>query len=495
MNIGSSSGSGSIYDMIDRYMQLEEIPKNKLIEKRTAIESRKKIFSELDSKLSALKSKSDYLIDIITDRFATKKTTISDSDLFGVTARTNANKGVHSISVQQLAKADTRVSNKFDDSDSDFSGFLTDQTFTIEVAHPTDDDAYNRVSIEVTVTADQLSGTNNEVLKNISGAINLAMSEAFADETIDNDEVVNASVVKEETGTSRLVLTSARTGYGYRMDFGSSALLDTLNVNNSALSVGDSGGYKYTVGTSMETSELSAQFTMDGLSFYRNSNSVSDALTGTTIKLKDLFSVEETFSIATDVETVKKDIQGFIDAYNEAINFIRDNTKAKSDSAERGVLASDFVYSNIKNDLRRLVSGEVTTAGNQDYTLLYDIGIETDKEGKLSIADADKFEEALEANSQYVSDLFRSENGVAQKVYDYVNNFVKTGGTIDRTTKSITQEVSNVNDRIKYMDEMLARKEKQYFNEFSKLQETMYLLQNQQTFYSTFLSSQTARYY
>jgi flagellar hook-associated protein 2 len=476
-------------------MQLEEIPKNKLIEKRTAIESRKKIFSELDSKLSALKSKSDYLTDIITDRFAAKKTTVSDSDLFGITAKGNATKGVHSISVQQLAKADTRVSNKFDDSASDFSAFLTDQTFTIEVAHPTDEDANNRVSIEVTVTAAQLSGTNDDVLQNISGAINLAMSEAFADETIDNDEVVNASVVKEETGTSRLVLTSAQTGYGYRMDFGSSSLLDTLNVNNNALSVGDSGGYKYAVGSSMESSALSSQFTMDGLNFYRNSNTVSDALTGTTIRLKDLFSTEETFTIATDVETVKKDVQAFIDAYNEAIVFIRDQTKAKSDSAERGVLASDFVYSNIKNDLRRLVSSEVSTASNQDYTLLYDIGIETNQDGKLSIADADKFEEALEANSQYVSDLFRSEDGVAQKVYDYVNNFVKTGGTIDGTTKAITQEVSNVSDRIKYMDEMLVRKEKQYFNEFSKLQETMYLLQNQQTFYSTFLTSKTARYY
>lgn len=487
MSISSiSSSQGSIYQLIDQYMQIEQMPRDALIEKKNKLDDRKSIFSDLDSKLSALKTKCSYLTDVITDRFAAKSASSSDPDIIGVTAEGSAVNGNHSISVDRLAKSDTRVSDQFNDSGTSFSGFSTDQTFTIEVAHPTDEDANNRVSIDVTVSASVFSGTDDEVLSAIADAVNTAMANAVNDETIDNDEVAHASVVTEETGKSRLVFGSELSGYTNRMDFGASSLLDTLNINADQQSSGASGGYITNVGTSPSDSELNSKFTMDGLIFYRDSNTVTDALGGVTFKLLDTFSQAETITITSDVDSVKSDVQGFIDAYNEAVTFLRDNARMNPDTYEKGELANDYIYSNIVYDLRSLVSGSVSTTTSDDYTLFYNIGIEAAQDGTLSITDADKLTNAIETNSIYVSDLFNTDDGVAKRIEDYVDNFVETNGTIDSSKDQIDDKITNLNDRISYMNDVLEKKEKQYYEEFTKLQETMYLLQNQQTFISSF---------
>lgn len=487
MDLSSVGSQGSIYQLIDQYMMLEQIPRNKLISQKIALDDKKKIFSELDSVLSALKTKLSYFTDPIVNPFFTKTSSSSDSEKVGITAQGSAVSGNHSISVERLAKADTRVSNQFNDSGTSFSGFTTDQTFSITVGHPTDEDPANRVQIDVTVEASVFSGTNDQALEGISNAIEAAMGQAVADELIDGDEVVHASVVNEEIGTSRLVLRSEQTGYTNRMEFGASALLDTLNINASTQSSGTSGGYITAVGTSHTDSELNAKFTMDGLTFYRDTNVVDDALNGITIKLLDTFSEEETITVQTDVDAVRTDVEDFIEKYNSAVKYLRDNTKTNATTHTRGALANDTVYGSIVSDFRGITGASISGTTSSDFTLLYNIGIETNEDGTLSIKNSDKFTAALEANSLYVSDLFNAEEGIASKLVDYIDRFVSAGGTINSSKKQIDSHLSSLNDRISYMDEILEKKEKQYFDEFTSLQQTMNQLQTQQQFFNSFL--------
>lgn len=487
MELSSIYGQGSLQLLIDQYMALEERPRNELINKKGVLNDKKSVFSKLDSKLSALKTKMTYFNDVVFNPFFAKKTVSSDPDKLDLTAEGTAVAGNHSLTVERLAYSDTRVSDQFNSDDSGFGSFTADETFTISVGHPTDDNSENRVEISVTVTADQLSDTNANVLQNIADAIDTAMSTAVANEEIDSDEVIHASVVSEETGKSRLVLSSEQTGYTYRMEFGASSLLDFLNVNNNAQTSGTTGGYVTEVGTGATDSMLNAKFVMDGLTFYRDSNNVEDALTGVTLKLYDTFDTPEQVTIESDADQVREDVEDFISKYNEAIKFLREKTRTNPDTHERGALSGDSLYQNMIADLRNLVSASVTTTTSDDYTLLYHIGIEADQDGTLSIKDTDKFTRALEANALYVSDLFTSDDGIAHRLEDYIDGFVKTGGTIDDNKEQIDNQITSLNDRIKYMNELLDKKEKQYFEEFSKLQETMYILQNQQTFFSSFI--------
>ncbi|MCD6374141.1 MAG: flagellar filament capping protein FliD [Caldisericaceae bacterium] len=483
-SIGNSTNS--IQYLVDQYMALESRPRDELIQQKNELSDKKSVFSELDSKLSALKTKLEYLNDIVLLPFQAKKASSSDAEKIGVRVANSASKGNHTLTVQQLAKSDTRVSNQFSDSGTDFNSFTSDQTFTIEVAHPTDSDPSNRVAISITVTADQLSGTNDEAIANIAQAINDAMAEAVANETITTEEVVHADVVNEQEGISRLVLKSEQTGYTYRMEFGASSLLDTLGVNNNALSSGTTGGYIYNVGTSITDSELSSIFELDGLTMYRDSNNVDDAYTGITFKLLDVFSQPVTVSVEPDIDAVKKDVEEFISKYNEVIDFLKENARMNPDTYEKGPLSQDSVYSGMIAELRTMVSEPVDSVANSNYRLLYSIGIEADRDGKLSIKDTEKFNNALEANPSFVSDLFSTSDGVATKLVDYIDRFVKTGGTIDTSKKQIDNRIQSLQDRIEYMNEILDKKEKHYFDEFTKMQQTIYMLQNQQMFFNTF---------
>lgn len=490
MDISSLLGSqNSIEYLVEQYMRYESRPKNDLLDRQSELNSRKTVLSDLDSKLSALQSKAERLSDPITDYFATRSSSESDSDILTSTAGATASLGNHAITIDRLAISDTRVSQQYTDTDTSFSGFTVDQTFEIEVGSPTDLDANNRTSISITVTAADLALDNDEALIEIADAINSAMYTAVTNETIGSEEQIRASVVTEETGKSRIVLRSESSGYTYRMDFTDSAdsLLSTLGVSDAVASTGTAGGYITEVGTSATTSMLNSKFNIDGLDFYRDSNNVTDALTGVTLKLLDTAASTQTVTVVADTEGVKGEVNAFLDSYNEAMTYLRENTQIDPSTYKRGALADDITYRGIVYDLRNYTLNEVTGVANSDYSRLFNIGIEADSDGMLSIADSDKFVEAIETNSNYVAELFNASDGLATQLDSYLENYVKTGGSIDSSKNNIDDQLTTLVDRISLMDDILYRREDQLRQEFTSLQEMMYKLQNQQSFLGSFL--------
>lgn len=213
---------------------------------------------------------------------------------------------------------------------------------------------------------------------------------------------------------------------------------------------------------------------------------MTDAITGVTLQLLDMFATTETVTITTDVDEVEKEVQDFLDAYNEVITFLRENTQYNSDTEKVGVLSNDLIYKDIINSLRGYTVDTVDGASSSTYTKLYNIGIEADDKGLLSIEDSEKFNDAVEANSTNISDLFNASDGIATLVKSYIDNFVKVGGTIDRTKNNIDSQVIHLEDRISLMDDLLDTKEAQLRKQFSRLQEAMIFLTQQQSFFGIF---------
>ncbi len=489
MDVGATGSNNSIEYLVQQYMLYESGPKNELLDKQEDLHKRKDILSDLDSKLSTLQSQSERLSDPITDYFASRTSSVSDSDILDATAGETASLGNHSITIDRLAISDTRVSQQYTNTDTSFTGFITDQTFSIEVAHPTDLDEYNRVDISMTIDATHFTLDDNDVLYQIADAINSAMYTAVIDETIDSEEQIRASVVTEESGKSRLVLRSESSGFTNRMVFTDSAdsLLSTLGVTDAVVSTGTAGGYITDVGTNATDSMLNSKFKIDGLDFYRDSNNVTDALTGVTLKLLNTAATTQTITVVADTDAVKSEVNGFLDAYNAAMTYLRDSTQIDPNTYQRGVLSDDITYRGIIYDLRNFSMTAVTGVSNPDYSHLFSIGIEADSKGMLSIKDADLFRTAVETNSNYVADLFNASDGLAKKLDTYLNNYVKTGGTIDSSKNNIESQLTSLTDRISLMDEVLLRRESQLRSEFTSLQEMMYKLQSQQSFLQSFL--------
>jgi flagellar hook-associated protein 2 len=476
--------------LIDTYMAVEEQPRDALVEKQESLYTKKNLLSNLDSTLSALKTRTDRLTDETTDYFAAKTAKSSDTDLVTVDASSSAVLGNHTITVDRLAVADSRVSKQYTDTDTSFAGFSTDQTFSIEVAHPTEGDPENRVYIDVTITADTFTLNDDEVLNAIADAINDAVNTAKINDDILTSEGLQASVITEISGTSRLMLTSAQSGYDYRLSFTDSAdsLLAAIEINNLVQQSGTSGGYMNAIGTSASDSLLNSKFTIDGLTLYRNSNNISDAAEGLNIQILNTFSSAETLTITANNSAVKEEIQGFIDSYNELIDFLAANAATNTATDDIATLSKDYIYRNMKYELREIIGATVTGVANSAYSKLFNIGITANADGTLTISDTEKLEDALSANSQYVAELFNTtDTGIAHRLSDFIERFVQADGTIINSKKIIEDQIESLDDRIERMEAFLERREEQLRSQFSEMYQAMSLLNSQMSYLTTYV--------
>ncbi len=488
-------GNPAIEQLIATTLQIEAQPRFILEDRKARLNSRNKVLSDLDSKLSALNKLAKRLTDKLTDHFATKTADSSDSDLFTATVESKANAGSQDISIQRLASSDTRVSKQYTAAGTDLTSFFSSngsQTFDIEVAHPTTADSSNREKISVTINSS--GATDDDVLDEIALAINNAMSSAVTAETIDADERVFASVVHEENGKSRIIFKSEQSGFTNRMVMTDSAnsLLSTLEINNSVLVSGTAGGYITDPGTSASDSLLNSELKVNGLTFFRDSNAINDILDGVTITLKNITTATETLKVSTDVEAVKKEIEDFLKAYNDVITYIKQKQKVDPETSARGVLASDSTYTAIRSKFRGIMGDPVTGVASGNPEHLFEIGITAASDGTLSFTDSEKFENALATGSLPISDLFNSTNGVAGQLKTFMKAFIKVGGVIDDSQKSVDNRIKTLDSRIKRFDQRLAKREVQLRKQLAQMQQISVLLGGQAAAFSSL--AQTIRF-
>ena len=90
----------------------------------------------------------------------------------------------------------------------------------------------------MTVSASNFDNTSDETaLASIANAINTAMTSAVVNDTIESDEIVNASVVSEQNGKARLLSNKCQTGYTYRQSYtDTSGLLSSLGLSTASQS-------------------------------------------------------------------------------------------------------------------------------------------------------------------------------------------------------------------------------------------------------------------
>lgn len=480
------TSTNSLYEqLISQMMTIERRPQQKLKSQRSDQNIFKGVLKDFDKKLSGLDSALDTLTDTTSNPFDALTATVGEEiTAFGVSAGNDAPTGTHTLKVDQLAKTDTRISKQYtkDETGTDSLRTFFDtngaQTFKIKVASPTDADATNRDTIAVTV--DPTGTTNEDILEEISSSINTAMAEAVDADTLESDEKAAASVISETSSSARLSLRSGKTGYSNRLQFVDSAngLLSELNFSEV-----------YTVGTDETTSALNSKFTLDGVTLYRDSNTVEDALNDVTLDLKETSTQEETFTVTNDTSGVKKEIESFISKYNGVLKYIKDKSKVDPEKFTRGAFASETAFQQLRYNLRNEAISSVSGQPAGAPSTLADIGITTSEDGNLELSDASALEDAIADSPSAVKDLFASDDGVATNMMERLDVYLGADGILDQRKKSVDARIDRLDTRIEQFDDRLARREDQLRQQFTQLQKFQTKMQNQQSFLSSFLLS------
>ena len=490
-NIARLANSGSLYEqLIAQTIAIESQPRLELRARQTEQTVFKGVLSDYASRLSALDSALDTLADPLQSAFNARAATVGEEAGFSATASADAAQGDHAVRVLQLAHADARLSKQLAAGGETLIGTFTEpgepagpfgvppatedevvaRSFTIHLAQDDGSTADVAVSYQPSEGA-----TDDEILGGIAAAIN----EAVAGADLDDGTGAAASVVRETEGTARLSLRSLATGFGNRLTFSDpNGVLAELEVDQTAERVGTGGGAVRAVGTSAEDSALSAALTLDGLTLYRDANTIDDALDGVTFTLDAADDEARTLTVGPDTDAMRADIDAFINAYNAASRFLSDKTSVNAETGARGAFAGDAGVRGLRAGLRNDLSLE--TAGAGAFSRLADLGIEADRDGTLSVVDEDALTDALASAPGDVEALFTADDGVASRLRDRIGGLIGASGAIEARKDAVDARVSTLGAQIERWDARLERREESLRAQFALLEEFAVRAQSQQ---------------
>ena len=258
-------------------------------------------------------------------------------------------------------------------------------------------------------------------------------------------DAVNATIVQVADGDFRLFLNSADTGSNQDISF----------TDNS----GNLSGTQLTDDLTAVQTGVDAEFTFNGQAITRNSNEVTDLITGYDITLKELGT--STVSVTQNRDNINDKIDSFVEKYNSTMDELARATKNSTDATERGIFSGDSTFTAMQRDLRGMmddVGGGVGT--------LYDYGFDIDKDGRLSI-DKTIFNEKMDENPSNVEAFFSggdftnadgsvtSVTGAFTEMSDKTYEYTKFNGMLDNyktylddNTKSLEESKVKATERL-----------------------------------------------
>jgi len=130
----------------------------------------------------------------------------------------------------------------------------------------------------------------------------------------------------------------------------------------------------------------------------RNSNSISDALTGVTLKLHDVTEADESVEITLSRNTsaVLGKVQGMINAYNGLVTFLEESTEYNAETKKMGILSRDIAVSLMESQARDSFIGIIDGFDEtiDSFVQVSDIGLSFNGQGQM-VLDTNDFNDAI----------------------------------------------------------------------------------------------------
>lgn len=415
----SSAGIGSGLDVakiVEQMVALEKSPLAKLEVKAEGIQTQISTYGEIKS----LTSKLGDIVSKLTRDSAWNGVTISSSNSTITGAMTGiAAPGTYNIKVTQLAQAQTTVIGG-----ADAVALAKDETMG----------ASGNIKLTMGAVEKEISVSNSDTLTKIATKINEA------------EMGIQASVVTDVDGKERLMLRSKETGTDKAF---------SVEINPALTKLGQS----------QTQDAANAKVELNGVELESSTNTFASTIPGMSFTVSEVTTNAATITVKADTETMKKNIQEFVDAYNELNELLAKSTKYTEETKTAGVLQGDSATVSLQNSLRMLTQGISGSKGA--FTRLADIGIQMQQGGKLSV-DTSKLDKGL-ADLESLKGLFANKadslgqgGGIAVNFKSFTDKLLAFDGTLntktdslERTLKSNSAEQEKVNKRAQTLETRL----------------------------------------
>lgn len=441
----STLGVGSGLDLSSILDSLEAAEKSTL----TPISKQQSSYTAKLSAYGTLKS--------ALESFQTANTALNKADLFTATSTTSSSSafsatttgsaiaGKYTISVSQLAQAQT-LTTKNSQKDSKAAIATSDSVLTIQQGGGKDP-----VTIDISAGNSSLSG--------IRDAINNAKAG------------VSASIINVGNGEYRLSITANDTGSNNAMKLsvsGDSALESFMGYNGTP---GDSSN-----GMIESVTAQNAKLTVNNVEIENSSNTISDSLEDITLNLNDVTTGNQTLTISKDTSKAENAVKAWVDAYNTLQDTFSSLTKytavdagAESQDSSNGALLGDSTLRTIQTQLKTLLAN---TNSSSNYKTLAQIGITSDAStGKLEIA-TDKLQTALKNDAAGIGEMFIGDGkstGVTTGISSNLTSWLSSTGIIQAAKDGVSKTLNNLTDQYNAASERIDTLMTRYKAQFTQL--------------------------
>lgn len=356
--------------------------------------------STLSSGLSSLATA--VVNSLATNAFATRAATISStgdvsaSSALSMSVSNGATTGDHTLTISQVATAQKVVGTS---QSSQTSALGYSGTFSLGLGSGS--------------TAD-ITVTSTMSLQDVVDAINAQTS------TTD----VQASIVQVSSGSYEMVLTGTEDAAD--ISYSSTSGDDILNE----LGVTDSTGAFADV---LQTSQA-AEFSLDGISMTRDTNDITDVLTGVTFNLLQATTSGATINISIEADTsqIESAVETFVTDYNTFRDAVVAQQATDSDgtASSSAVLFGDGTMRDIMDALQNAMN---STVGG---LTMADIGLSFNENNELEL-DTSTLSEILSTNLSGVTTLLSAQSKTSSSQLTVVNTGTSPQSfTLDLTVDS-----------------------------------------------------------
>lgn len=394
--------------IIDALVKAESAPINLLRARQSALKVQVSSLGDLASKLAGLEAAAR---DMATGVVSVKQA--GSTSAFGVATSSSSVEGRYSVQVGALAQAAKARSAAFASSTALVTG--------------------GNLHLSVKGAAYDISITDGMQLVDVASAIRASGAP------------VSVSLLNDGTSTY-LSLSNRDTGF-VPGQAPSSALQLTETYT---------GSQGQALGLAVTQAAQNASVTVDGVTFVRQSNTVSDAVPGTTLSLTSQGGPAEDLVLQNDPTGTQTRLQNFVDAYNSVAKTIQKQLDVNKDTDRDTTLAGDSSVRALQGRLQGLLTAVVPGLGT--VRSLSDLGIGTDRSGLLTIDTAPLsngatlLANAIARDPAAVNAIFaQASSGLTDKVKQLSSDYTAFGSGI------LLGRQNSLNATIKRMDDDATR--------------------------------------
>lgn len=454
----SSAGVGSgldVQSIVTQLMKVEQQPLNQLKTAASSLQTKLSAYGTVKSALAGLQDAAGKLLD--TSTWKAKTFTSSNTTAVTGSASTGALATSFELKINDLAQVQSTRS----------AGIATGSAIG----------SGGRLDIQL----GEWSGTNFTAGSASAVSINVAGTDTLSDiATKINSAGANVTAVVVKTGSNdHLVLrgnkTGAESGFQIRSynGVGTEITDGTTGVGKLAYAYSNDNAWFY--GMTQTQAAQNANVEIDGIGVSSATNTLSNAVPGITLNLKEKTTTAATITVADDSAAIKTKIEAFQAAYNKVATTLTDLTKYDAASKKGAALQGDSTAVGLQSVLRSMLGATGPTGTS--FNRLSDVGLEMQRDGTLSI-NSTKLTAALnslpELNTFFTASTgSTATEGMARRVNSFVQQINGVEGNVTGRSKSLQAAITRNGKDQEALENRLAKRQAAMYAQYNALDKKM----------------------